>query len=68
MDTLRVHRVRAGLTQLQLAQILRTDVKAVAQYERHERTPNGPMLQRLAKALGCSADDIDLSKPEKVSA
>jgi transcriptional regulator with XRE-family HTH domain len=63
-----VHRVRAGLTQVELAAIVGGDQAAISEYETGRSIPSGPRLQALAKALGCSADDIDLSDRSKAVA
>ena len=60
MDTLKVHRVRAGLTQAELAEKIGTDPATISDYENARSLPSGPRLQALARALNCSADDIEL--------
>jgi transcriptional regulator with XRE-family HTH domain len=55
------------MTQAELAKAVGggADQLAISRYERGESIPSGPRLQALAKALGCSADDIDLSDRSK---
>jgi transcriptional regulator with XRE-family HTH domain len=63
-EPLKVHRVRAGLTQQELADRVGSDQAQISGYETGKIIPSGPRLQDLAKALGCSADEIDLQTAE----
>lgn len=58
------------MTQAQLATAagFGGDPVAIGRYERGIVVPSGPRLQALAKALGCSADDIDLTPRAKTAA
>lgn len=64
---IKVHRVRAGLTQEELAQRVGSDQAQISGYETGKILPSGPRLQELAKALGCSADEIDLTPTDAVA-
>ena len=58
----------AGLTQEELAKRVGTDQSQISGYENGRIMPSGPRLQELAKALGCSADEIDLTADSKPTA
>lgn len=63
MDGIRTHRVRKGLTQAELAKLIGCDQATISDYEVGKSVPLGPRLQEIARALGVSADDIDLTAP-----
>ena len=65
--SIKVHRARAGLTKEELAQRVGTDQAQISGYETGRIMPSGPRLQDLAKALGCSADEIDLTPASAVA-
>ncbi len=58
--SLRILRVERGLSQKALALKAKVHPVDLSRYEGGKVTPSGPTLQRLAKALGCDANDIDL--------
>ncbi len=58
--SLRILRTERGLTQKALAQKAHVHPVDLSRYEGGRVTPSGPALQRLAAALGCDANDIDL--------
>jgi transcriptional regulator with XRE-family HTH domain len=60
-------RARAGLTQQELAERVGSDQAQISGYETGRIVPSGPRLQELAKALDCSADDIDLGPKAEVA-
>jgi len=60
-DTLRVHRVRAGLTLAQAAQRLGVRPATISENETGKTIPSGRLLQRYAELYECDANDIDLS-------
>jgi len=51
-------RLQAGLTQVQLALASGLDQSMLARYESDQRTPSGPRLGALAKALGTSVEAL----------
>lgn len=52
------YRERAGMTQNDLAQLLRLNQKAVSQWETGETMPSADKLPALARALGCTIDEL----------
>ncbi len=58
-------RQEAGLTQLQLAELLNYSDKAVSKWERGESVPDLRVLIKLADLYHISLDDIVRTKPEK---
>ena len=56
--TLKVERVKAGLTQRELAAKLGIGQSAVSMWEQGERVPPSAKLPALAEALNCSIDDL----------
>ena len=69
-ERLRQHRLRKGLTQLQVAEYVRANKMDVSRWERGERYPNFKYIKRLAEVLGCPVDDIvshDSAPAERVS-
>ena len=59
-------RLRANLTQAQLAAIMGVTQSCVAAWERGDYFPSSQSLPALAKALGCTIDDLYLSGDEEV--
>lgn len=59
-------RQQAGLTQVQLAEILNYSDKAVSKWERGESIPDLRVLIQLAELYHISLDDIVKEQPEKV--
>lgn len=55
---IRYYRERAGMTQSELAQLLRLNQKAVSQWEKGETMPSADKLPALARILGCTIDDL----------
>lgn len=51
-------RLKAGLTQAELAKKLDVDQTAVSRWESGETTPLRKMHKKLAKVLGCKVDDL----------
>lgn len=51
-------RVEAGLSQKQLAEMLRVTQAAVANWEAGTAYPRASQLPELAKALNCSIDEL----------
>ena len=49
---LKQYRIEHGLTQVELAALLRVSQNAISQYEKGTRTPPISRLARIAKALG----------------
>ena len=52
------YRERAGMTQNELAQLLRLNQTAVSQWETGETMPSADKLPQLARILGCTIDDL----------
>lgn len=59
-------RQEAGLTQLQLAEMLNYSDKAVSKWERGESIPDLRVLIQLAQLYHITVDDIITEQPEKV--
>ena len=55
---LRTLRLKAGLTQVALAESSGVDANTIARLERGEHTPSNPTLKKLAEALGVKVSDI----------
>lgn len=55
---IRAHRKRLKLTQKQLAKMVYSTNISVCNWELGETMPNAESIARLAKAFGCSTDDI----------
>lgn len=61
-ENIRFLRTKNALTQEQLAQMIHVDRSTLASWESNRRTPEAPMLRKLALALRCSVDFLlDLS-------
>lgn len=61
MPTIRELRLAKGWTQDKLARETGVQLATVSSWETGRKQPSGLNLQALARALGVSADDIDLS-------
>lgn len=62
MDTLKVHRVRAGLSQERLAALVGCGADQISDYETGRVMMSARRLRDIARALGVSCDDIDLGE------
>ncbi len=62
MDTLRQLRERRQLTQEQLAVAAEVSTSTVYHIEAGKVQPRPSIVRRIARALGVSPDDIDLSR------
>jgi len=51
-------RLECGLTQVELANKSDVCQKQISRYESHFVVPQGPILNRLAKALNCRPQDL----------
>lgn len=68
MRKLATMRAAAGLTQGDLAYMCGVRVNCISGYERGERSPNARMLSKLARACGCTVDDLDEYTDEPLNA
>ena len=60
-------RVRAGLTQVQLAKMLGVSWQTIAAYEQNRVKPNVVMLSRIAAILDCSWQElVDVQREKEV--
>lgn len=57
-----------GYTQGELAYMCGLRDDTVSQYERGVRFPNGKTLSKLARALGCTIDELDEYRNEPLNA
>lgn len=55
---LKEHRIAAGLTQAALAEVMCVSPQAVGKWESGAAYPRASQLPALAKALGCSIDEL----------
>ena len=51
-------RIKRGLTQKQLAELLGVKQQNVSDWERGERSPSVKNLKKLAQILNCQIDDL----------
>lgn len=58
MNQIKRWRKQAALTQAQLATLLGVVQSAVASWESGDRMPRADKLPQLARALGCTIDDL----------
>ena len=58
MKSLREHRLKANLTQAQVAEKLGVQPSTVTMWETGKREPNINMLRRLSELFGCSVDGL----------
>lgn len=56
--TLKAARVNAGLTQIEAAKLIGTTKNTISNYERYLSKPSIEMAQKLAKAYGCSVNEL----------
>ena len=61
------YRERAGMTQNDLAQLLRLNQKAVSQWETGETMPSADKLPALARALDCTIDELFVDETKAAS-
>ena len=57
-DTLEVHRIRAGLTQSELAEKLNVSAFTISMWENGKTEPRLSQAKELANIFNCSLDDI----------
>lgn len=57
-EKLRTARLKAGMTQTQLAEKIGCTQQEIARYEAGGREPRASMLKRLAEALGCMMEEL----------
>lgn len=57
-------RLKAGLTQVQLAKKMNVDQAAVSRWESGETKPMRKYHKKLAKVLGCTVDELLSEKNE----
>ena len=58
MKALREMRERAGITMSDLARATEVSRQAVWEWETFDTWPTAPMIPKIAKALGCTADEL----------
>lgn len=58
MNKLKACRERASMTQQELADILKIDRSAISKWETGEFLPRTEKLPAIAKALGCTIDEL----------
>ena len=58
MDTIKNLRIKAGITQAELADLLGVTQGAVSQWEAQATSPNIKILPKLASIFGCTIDDL----------
>ena len=58
VNKLKACRERASLTQQELADILKIDRSAISKWETGEFLPRTEKLPAIAKALGCTIDEL----------
>lgn len=58
MEKLKEMRVKKGLTQRQLGDLIGVSYRTIYQYEAGRREPSLKVLRALANALNCKIDDI----------
>lgn len=51
-------RISKGLSQTELSKLIGTNRSAVGNYEQGTREPSFEMLIKIAKALGCTTDEL----------
>ena len=56
--TLKLLRIRANLSQIELAEKLNISQGAVTNWECGKSSPRASLMPALAKALGCTIDDL----------
>lgn len=58
METLKVFRTQAGLTQAQLAEKVGLSLNTILNFEKGRREPRSSDLQKIAAALGCGVSEL----------
>jgi len=58
LNKLKACRERAALTQQELADVLKIDRSAISKWETGEFLPRTDKLPAIAKALGCTIDEL----------
>lgn len=58
MTAIYQYRARAGMTQQDLGKMVGVSKNAISQYESGVRKPDIITLKKLAKALGCTTDEL----------
>lgn len=58
MNGIKLYREKAGLTQLDLACVLKVKQASVSRWESGDSMPSADKLPDMARALGCSIDDL----------
>ncbi len=64
MNYLKELRLRKGLTQERLSQLLNVSQQAITKWESGECLPRADKLPRLAEILGCTVDEL-LREPDQ---
>lgn len=64
-SNIRKYRKQANLSQIQLAEKLQISIATLRRWEAGETTPNGAMIERIAKILGVISEDIVANSKEK---
>jgi len=59
-------RKRAGFTQRQLADLVEVDQAAVSNWELGKSEPQKKTLPKIAKALGCTVDELLAADPQPI--
>ena len=62
-DRIKQVRLKAGITQAELAKRLGVTPQAISQYERGIKKPKIETLRKIATALNCNVSDLDNSLP-----
>ena len=62
-DRIKQVRLKAGITQAELAKRLSVTPQAISQYERGIKKPKIETLRKIATALNCNVSDLDNSLP-----
>lgn len=65
---LRLRRIRAGLTQPQLARLAQVHPSHISLMERGDRGPSPKTLNVLASVLGCDITDLMPDEPDEAAA
>lgn len=58
LEGLRARRKKAGLTQPKLAELVGTSRQSILQWETGDYWPSASWLPKLAKACGCSIEEL----------
>lgn len=60
--TLKAARVNAGLTQIQLADLIGTTKNTISNYERYITIPDMETGKKIAQACGCTVNDLKFTR------